>query len=401
MSQLTNQKILVAVTGSIAAYKSVLLVRDLQKAGAEVRVIMTPSATHFVSTLTFSTLTHHPVYTDVISEDGWNNHVELGLWADCMIIAPCTANTLSGMASGRVDSIVLAVYLSAKCPVYYAPAMDRDMWKHPSTTRNRQLVKSYGNLEIPVGDGFLASGLMGEGRMAEPADIVAFVEQQLSVSQDLRGQSVMITAGPTREAIDPVRYISNKSTGRMGIALAEAAAARGALVTLILGPSALRPQHPEIAVLSVTSAADMYDASVAAFSKCDVAIMSAAVADYRPIEIADQKIKKKEGDLSIQLERTLDIAKALGEKKTTKQVLVGFALETQDGIANATKKVNKKNFDFIVLNTLEDKGAGFAGNTNKVTIIDVNGSQERYPLKSKSEVAHDILNYLVKNFQLT
>lgn len=400
MSILANKKILIAVTGSIAAYKSVILIRDLQRAGAEVRVIMTPSATHFVSALTFSTLTHHPVYTDVISEHGWNNHVDLGLWADCMIIAPCTANTLSGMAHGRVDSIVLAVYLSAKCPVYYAPAMDRDMWIHPSTTRNRQLLQSYGNLEIPVGEGFLASGLIGEGRMAEPLDIVAFVYQQFNQAEDLVGKSIMITAGPTREALDPVRFISNKSTGKMGIAIAEEAANRGAKVTLILGPTSIRPTNPRIKIIDVVSADEMYNASNDTYINQDIGIMTAAVADYKPTEIANQKIKKQDNQLSLDLDRTQDIAQSLGQIKRDDQYLIGFALETQNEIENATRKINKKNFDFIVLNSLSDKGAGFAVDTNKVTIIDAEGNQEMYALKSKVEVAHDILNYLVKNYIL-
>ncbi len=396
MSDLANTKILLAVTGSIAAYKSVVLLRDLQKAGAEVRVIMTPAAAHFVSPLTFSTLTHHAVYSSVISEDGWNSHVELGLWADCMVIAPCTANTLSGMAHGRVDNIVLAVYLSAKCPVYYAPAMDRDMWLHPSTTNNRQLVKSYGNLEVPVGEGYLASGLTGEGRMAEPSQIVDFVKAQLH-PQDLQGQSILITAGPTQEALDPVRYLTNKSTGKMGIALADRCAARGAKVTLVLGPTQYRPQHQSVEVVSIISAQEMYDASVQRFEDCDIAIMAAAVADYRPLSTSDQKIKKKDNDLSLPLARTQDIAKTLGQAKNKTQLLIGFALETQNAIENAKRKVQSKNFDCIVLNTLEDKGAGFGGDTNKVRIIDQVGNIEEYPLKSKTEVADDILNYIINN----
>lgn len=396
MSDLANTKILVAVTGSIAAYKSVVLVRALQKEGAEVRVIMTPSAKHFVNPLTFATLSRHEVFTNVISEDDWNSHVELGLWADCMIIAPCTAHTLSGMAHGRVDSIVLAVYLSAKCPVYYAPAMDRDMWKHPSTTHNRNLVQSYGNLEIPVGDGFLASGLTGEGRMAEPETIVDFVKTQLN-NQDLKGKSVLITAGPTQEALDPVRYLTNKSTGKMGIALADRCAARGANVTLVLGPTHHRPTHGKVDVVSVISASEMYNACLQRFATTDIAIMAAAVADYKPQNTSDQKIKKKDDDLNLSLARTDDIAKSLGQSKKKGQLLVGFALETQNAIENAKRKVESKNFDCIVLNTLEDKGAGFGGDTNKVRIIDKVGNVQEYELKSKREVAEDILNYLTKN----
>jgi len=396
MSDLANTKILLAVTGSIAAYKSVLLLRDLQKAGAEVRVIMTPSAKHFVNPLTFSTLSKHEVYTDVISEDDWNSHVELGLWADCMLIAPCTANTLSGMANGRVDSIVLAVYLSAKCPIFYAPAMDRDMWKHPSTVANRTKVKSYGNLELPVGDGFLASGLTGEGRMAEPSDIVEFIKSQLKL-QDLKGKSVLITAGPTQEALDPVRYLSNKSTGKMGIALADRCAARGANVTLVLGPTHLLPTQSKVEVVSIISAQEMYDECTLRYPDMDIAIMAAAVADYKPLNSSDQKIKKKDEDLSLPLARTLDIAKALGRSKKQGQLLIGFALETQNAIENAKRKVKSKNFDCIVLNTLEDKGAGFGGDTNKVRILDKEGNIEEYSLKSKADVAEDILNYLTKN----
>lgn len=398
MSAIKHKRILLAVSGSIAAYKSVILLRELQKRGAEVRVIMTPSAAKFVAPLTFASLSQSEVYTEVVSNDAWNNHVELGLWADAMIIAPCTANTLAGMAHGLANNIILAVYLSAKCPVYYAPAMDRDMWKHPTTTRNRKLMEDYGIKEIPIGDGYLASGLIGEGRMAEPEDIADYLEVQLKSTQDLLGVRLLMTAGPTREYIDPVRFVSNPSTGKMGIAIAEEASKRGAEVTLILGPTNRMPEDKSIDVVNVITAQEMYEACINRFEQSTVAIMTAAVADYRPANKADQKIKKKGEGMQILLERTLDIAGSLGAKKKAGQVLVGFALETQDGEANAAAKVVKKNFDFIVLNTLADSGAGFGVDTNKITIIDKNESQTPYELKSKKKVATDIVNYLKNNY---
>ena len=398
MSILKHKRILLAVSGSIAAYKSVILLRELQKRGAEVKVIMTPSAAKFVAPLTFASLSKSDVFTEVVSNDAWNNHVELGLWADAMVVAPCTANTLAGMAHGLAHNIVLAVYLSAKCPVYYAPAMDRDMWKHPTTLRNRELLQSYGLKEVPIGDGYLASGLIGEGRMAEPEDIADFLAMQFKASQDLFGINLLMTAGPTREYIDPVRFISNPSSGKMGIAIAEEASRRGAQVTLVLGPTNRMPEDKSIQVVKVVTAQDMYEACAERYAECNVAIMTAAVADYRPAEQAEHKIKKKSDDLSVALERTTDIAATLGGKKQPKQVLVGFALETQDGLANASKKVAKKNFDFIVLNSLADSGAGFGVDTNKITIIDKDGSHHPYELKSKRAVAIDIVNYLKNNY---
>jgi len=396
MNPLKHKKIVLAVTGSIACYKSLFLTRSLIKAGAEVRVLMSPSATKFVAPLSFSTLSKHPVFTSVIDEEAWNNHVELGLWGDLMLVAPCTATSLAKMANGIADTIITAVYLSAKCPIWFAPAMDRDMWKHPSTQENIRKLTSYGNKIIPVGEGELASGLVGAGRMAEPEDIVAAVSGFFSKEQDLAGKKVVITAGPTQESLDPVRFIGNHSSGRMGIELAEVCAARGAQVTLVLGPSVLSPEHPQIDIVHVRSAQDMYDATVKIFPSADLAIMAAAVADYRPKSYSDEKIKKKDGDMKIELERTQDIAAQLGSTKKAKQITVGFALETMDAEANAKRKLKKKNFDMIVLNSLKDKGAGFQHNTNKVKIINTKGEVRDYELKSKRDVAEDIVNQIVE-----
>jgi len=396
MNPLKHKKIVLAVTGSIACYKSLFLTRLLIKAGAEVRVLMSPSATKFVAPLSFSTLSKHPVFTSVIDEEAWNNHVELGLWGDLMLVAPCTATSLAKMANGIADTIITAVYLSAKCPIWFAPAMDRDMWKHPSTQENIRKLTSYGNKIIPVGEGELASGLVGAGRMAEPEDIVAAVSGFFSKEQDLAGKKVVITAGPTQESLDPVRFIGNHSSGRMGIELAEVCAARGAQVTLVLGPSVLSPEHPQIDIVHVRSAQDMYDATVKIFPSADLAIMAAAVADYRPKSYSDEKIKKKDGDMKIELERTQDIAAQLGSTKKAKQITVGFALETMDAEANAKRKLKKKNFDMIVLNSLKDKGAGFQHNTNKVKIINTKGEVRDYELKSKRDVAEDIVNQIVE-----
>jgi len=396
MNPLKHKKIVLAVTGSIACYKSLFLTRLLIKAGAEVRVLMSPSATKFVTPLSFSTLSKHPVFTSVIDEEAWNNHVEFGLWGDLMLVAPCTATSLAKMANGIADTIITAVYLSAKCPIWFAPAMDRDMWKHPSTQENIRKLTSYGNKIIPVGEGELASGLVGAGRMAEPEDIVAAVSGFFSAQQDLAGKKVVITAGPTQESLDPVRFIGNHSSGRMGIELAEVCAARGAQVTLVLGPSVLRPEHPQIDIVHVRSAQDMYDATVKIFPSADLAIMAAAVADYRPKSYSDEKIKKKDGDMKIELERTQDIAAQLGSTKKEKQITVGFALETMNAEANAKRKLKKKNFDMIVLNSLKDKGAGFQHNTNKVKIINTKGEVRDYELKSKRDVAEDIVNQIVE-----
>jgi len=396
MNPLKHKKIVLAVTGSIACYKSLFLTRLLIKAGAEVRVLMSPSATKFVTPLSFSTLSKHPVFTSVIDEEAWNNHVEFGLWGDLMLVAPCTATSLAKMANGIADTIITAVYLSAKCPIWFAPAMDRDMWKHPSTQENIRKLTSYGNKIIPVGEGELASGLVGAGRMAEPEDILAAVSGFFSAQQDLAGKKVVITAGPTQESLDPVRFIGNHSSGRMGIELAEVCAARGAQVTLVLGPSVLRPEHPQIDIVHVRSAQDMYDATVKIFPSADLAIMAAAVADYRPKSYSDEKIKKKDGDMKIELERTQDIAAQLGSTKKEKQITVGFALETMNAEANAKRKLKKKNFDMIVLNSLKDKGAGFQHNTNKVKIINTKGEVRDYELKSKRDVAEDIVNQIVE-----
>lgn len=354
---------------------------------------MTPAATRFITPLTLSTLSKHPVHTEVTAGDSWNNHVELGLWADAIVVAPATATTLSKMAQGICDSMVVATYLSAKCPVFVAPAMDLDMWKHPATQHNLDRLRSYGNHVIPVGHGELASGLVGEGRMAEPEDIVAFLAQFFAPpTTPLQDKKVLITAGPTYEDLDPVRFIGNRSTGRMGICIAEAACQLGAHVTLLLGPTALRPMaHERLRVVTVRSAQQMYEAASAHYPTSDVAILAAAVADYTPAEVATQKLKKQPGDMHIALKRTVDIAAALGTVKQPHQINVGFALETHDEAAQAAGKLQRKNFDFIVLNSLNDPGAGFQHDTNKVTLIDRNGSTS-FDLKSKAEVAHDILN---------
>jgi len=388
---LADKKIILGICGSIAAYKAATLVRLLIKQGAQVRVLMTPSATKFISPLTLSTLSKNTVHTSVIDDDSWNNHVEMGLWADFMIVAPATATTLAKMRMALCDNIIVATYLSAKCPVYFAPAMDLDMWKHPATQENIQKLQSYGNTLIPVGNGELASGLVGKGRMAEPEDIVKFVSQDTATNSYFSGKSILITAGPTYEAIDPVRFIGNRSTGKMGLEIALSFANKGAKVTLILGPSILDTNHPNIKVVRVQSAADMYKQAVKRYKKTNIAVMAAAVADYTPKQVAKQKIKKKGGGLKIELERTQDIAAKLGGMKTKKQFNVGFALETNNEAASAKGKLERKNFDMIVLNSLKDKGAGFGHDTNKVTIFDNKGRTHRYKLKFKKEVANDIL----------
>ncbi len=389
-----GKKIILGVSGSIAAYKAATLTRLLVKAGAEVQVLMTKNTGEFISPLTLSTLSKREVHSSVISEHGWNNHVELGLWADAMIIAPATATTLAKMANGICDNILTATYLSARCPVFVAPAMDLDMWKHPATLRNLQLLDSYGVKQLPVGYGELASGLIGEGRMAEPEEIVAYLTQFFAQKADFQGKKVLITAGPTYEAIDPVRFIGNRSSGKMGIALADALAARGAEVFLVLGPSRLTPKNATVKLQRVESAQEMYDACVANFENYDAAILSAAVADYRPAEVADQKIKKKGETLDIQLIKNPDIAATLGKAKREGQILVGFALETNDELENAKGKLERKNLDFIVLNSLRDAGAGFSGDTNKVTIVHRNNKIEKFELKSKDNVADDIIHAL-------
>jgi len=390
---LQNKKIVLGVCGSIAAYKAASLVRLLKKAEAEVKVIMTASASDFITPLTLSTLSKNPVYSNFIKNEAgeWNNHVELGLWADFILIAPASANTIAKMAHGQCDNLLLATYLSAKCPVYVAPAMDLDMYKHPSTEANIDSLQQYGNTIIDAEYGELASGLVGAGRMAEPESIVDFLSIK-SKKKALTGKSVLITAGPTYEAIDPVRFIGNHSSGKMGYALAETLANEGADIHLISGPTNLQVTHPNIKVTSVTSAQEMYDASVSIFNKMDIAVLAAAVADYKPDTVADQKIKKADSNLKISLTKTKDIAAELGKLKRNGQVMVGFALETENEESNAQKKIQSKNFDFIVLNSLNDKGAGFGHDTNKITIIDKQNKIHKFELKSKTAVAQDIVD---------
>lgn len=395
---LAGKKIVLAVTGSIAAYKTPHLVRLFVKAGADVRVIMTPSAANFVSPLSLATVAKHPVHSNVSDGAAWNNHVELGRWADAMIVAPCSANTLAKMANGLCDNLVCAVYLSAICPVFVAPAMDEDMWLHPSTKQNLQKIRSYGNHILPVGHGELASGLVGEGRMAEPEEIVAYMDSFFADSgrKPLKGSKALVTAGPTYERIDPVRFIGNFSTGKMGIAIAEALAHAGAEVTLVLGPSQQQVAHAGVQVVKVESALQMYDACTAAFDKMDVAVLSAAVADYRPVQMADQKIKKQGDTLELQLTKNADILAALGRAKREDQVLVGFALETNNEKENAAGKLNAKNADMIVLNSLKDEGAGFGHDTNKITMLMRDGDELSLPLQSKQDVASAIVKQILK-----
>lgn len=402
MSVLSGKKILLGVSGGIAAYKTATLVRLFIKAGADVQVVMTPASKDFVTPLTLSTLSKNPVHSNFYNEEDenalWNNHVELGLWADLMLIAPATANTLSKMVNGNCDNLLIATYLSAKCPVYFAPAMDLDMYKHPSTLASFQTLKQFGNTIIPAESGELASGLSGEGRMAEPENIVAFIEHDLESQLPLKGKRLLVTAGPTYEAIDPVRFIGNHSTGKMGFDIAECAAQLGAAVTLISGPTALQVKSKNIALVRVTSAAEMYAACHQYYPEVDVAICAAAVADYKPKFAADQKIKKSENTLTLELEKTKDILASLGQSKEN-QFLIGFALETENEIENAKLKIQKKNLDLIVLNSLQDKGAGFATATNKVTFIDKNFDIEAMPLKSKEAVATDIINKVISHYE--
>lgn len=402
MSVLSGKKIVLGISGGIAAYKTAALVRLFIKSGAQVKVVMTPAARDFVTPLTLSTLSKNPVYSTFYNDDDadaqWNNHVELALWADLLLIAPATANTLSKMATGNCDNLLIAVYLSAKCPVFFAPAMDLDMYKHPSTIESFNALKSYGNIMIPAESGELASGLSGEGRMAEPEHIVAFLESDIAGKLPLRGKKILITAGPTYEAIDPVRFIGNHSSGKMGFDLAQRAADLGASVILVSGPTHLRINHNLIEVISVTSAAEMYTACHEHFADADVAIAAAAVADYRPKFPAAQKIKKTESDLNIALEKTKDILASLGELKKN-QFLVGFALETENEIEHAKQKISKKNLDLIVLNSLNDEGAGFGKPTNKITFIDRDFNTEAMQLKSKEAVAADILNKVIKHYE--
>ncbi|GAB2978957.1 bifunctional phosphopantothenoylcysteine decarboxylase/phosphopantothenate--cysteine ligase CoaBC [Mucilaginibacter puniceus] len=389
---LESKNIVLGICGSIAAYKSASLVRLLVKAGANVQVVMTPDAINFITPLTLSTLSKNPVYHQYFEpETGeWNNHVELALWADILLIAPTSANTLAKMATGLVDNLLTAVYLSAKCPVYFAPAMDLDMWKHTTTIQNVKQLQSFGNILIPPGNGDLASGLQGEGRMAEPEDIIAFLAADIKKKLPLVNLKALVTAGPTYEAIDPVRFIGNHSSGKMGFAIADELAAMGADVTLIAGPSAQKSKQRSVKRIDVTSAAEMLDQCQQHFTTANICVMSAAVADYTPVNIAQQKIKKQDAGFNIDLKKTTDILKTLGELKRADQLLIGFALETNDEEQNAIDKLKKKNLDFIVLNSLNDEGAGFKGDTNKITIIDRYLQKTGFDLKTKNEVAKDI-----------
>ena len=395
---LENKKIVLGITGSIAAYKACILARLLIKKGAEVQVVMTPSAKEFITPLTLATLTQKPVVSEFFDRrDGsWHSHVSLGLWADAMLVAPASASTIGKMANGIADNMLVTTYLSMKSPVFVAPAMDLDMYAHPSTQANLQKLQSYGNHIIEPGTGFLASKLEGKGRMEEPEKIVEVLEQYFAKQQKLAGKKVLITAGPTYEKIDPVRFIGNYSSGKMGLALAEVCAEQGAEVTLICGPVMLQTSHPNIKRIDVESAQQMYEAATKHFPKTDIAILCAAVADFTPKTTADKKIKRKGDDLTIKLQPTQDIAAALGAQKKKKQVLVGFALETDNELKNAKDKMERKNLDLIVLNSLQDKGAGFRVDTNKVTIIDRHSGLTAYDTKTKREVAEDIVECIVK-----
>ncbi|SIP90077.1 phosphopantothenoylcysteine decarboxylase / phosphopantothenate--cysteine ligase [Chryseobacterium sp. RU37D] len=392
---LSGKKILIAISGGIAAYKTHFLIRDFVKKGAEVQIIMTPDAEHFVTKLSISTLSKKPVYTDFYSDNGtWNSHVEIALWADVMIVAPCTANTLAKMVHGMCDNLVIATYMSAKCPVFIAPAMDLDMYAHPSTNKNLVLAESYGHIVIPAENGELASGLTGQGRMAEPETISKAVEDffDSNVQKTLKGKTVLITAGPTYEAIDPVRFIGNHSSGKMGFSLAEEASKRGAKVILISGPSSQTINDRNVDLHKVTSAKEMLAKVFEFYDKIDIGIASAAVADYSPKDVAKEKIKKDDENLMIELIKNPDILKTMGEKKTH-QFLVGFALETQNEEENAKGKLAKKNLDMIVLNSLRDEGAGFKNDTNKIKIFTKTEKKE-FDLKSKDDVAKDILDFV-------
>ena len=391
-------RIILGICGSIAAYKAATLIRLLVKSGADVRVVMTPDAVNFITPLTLSTLSKNPVLVDYFApETGeWNNHVELGLWGDVMIIAPASANTIAKMAGGLCDNLLMAVYLSAKCPVYFAPAMDLDMWKHTATQENIIKIQSFGNILIPPGTGELASGLHGEGRMVEPEEIIDFLFADIKSKLPLANQKMLVTAGPTYEAIDPVRFIGNHSSGKMGFAIADELAKLGADVTLISGPSAQISKEHGVKRINVTSAAEMLDVCLQNFGSANACIMSAAVADYTPVTIAQQKIKKKEDGFSIDVKKTADILNELGKLKAPGQILVGFALETNNEEINAIDKLQRKNLDFIVLNSLNDEGAGFKKDTNKITIIDKALNKTVYDLKTKDEVARDICAKIIE-----
>lgn len=394
---LRGKNILVGVTGSIAAYKSAILIRSLVKEGASVKVIMTPAATEFISPLTLSTLSKNPVsqnFFDTKSGE-WTSHVDMGLWADLYIIAPATANSIAKFANGICEDLLAAVYLSARCPVIIAPAMDLDMYRHDSTTKNINTLQKFGNSIIDADHGELASGLVGEGRMAEPEKIVEIISAFFDTDLPLKDKIVLVTAGPTHEAIDPVRFIGNHSSGKMGYAIAEELAEKGANVKLVSGPSQLCTQHPNISKHAVNSAEEMYQESQSSSESADIIVLAAAVADYKPIKKATEKIKKQGESMTLELTKTVDIAAALGKEKKPGQLIVGFALETENGLANAKEKIEKKNFDLIVLNSLKDEGAGFGHDTNKITIIDKEGVQKDFTLKTKKEVARDIVNEII------
>jgi phosphopantothenoylcysteine decarboxylase/phosphopantothenate--cysteine ligase len=390
-----DKKILLAITGSIAAYKSILLIRLLVKAGAEVKVVMTPAAKDFVSPLTLSTLSKGPVVSDLFNNESWSNHVMLGRWADVMVIAPLSCNTLGKMAHGLCDNMLLATYLSATCPVVLVPAMDEDMWHHPTTKSNLEKVASFGNKIIPVEKGELASGLYGDGRMAEPETIFAFIEENFFLNKDLAGKKALVTAGPTFEPIDPVRFIGNHSSGKMGVAICRELARRGAEVHLILGPSSIPVDEDRIHLHKVQTAEQMYETCLEMFPKADITIMSAAVADYTPVNAYHEKIKKSSDTFTVELTKTKDILKSLGEKKYNGQILVGFALETTNEREYALNKLKSKNADMIVLNSLNDEGAGFGYDTNKITIFEKSGKEISYDRKPKQQVAKDIVDRIV------
>ncbi len=400
MSILNRKKVVLAISAGIAAYKAAFLVRLLIKKGAEVRVILTPEALDFVTPLTLSTLSKNPVEWQFNDAEGnWNNHVELGLWADLMIVAPATANTISKMADGASGNLLLAVYLSAKCPVYVAPAMDLDMYRHPSTKENLKKLESFGNLIIPAESGELASGLSGEGRMAEPENIISFLENNLESKAPLYRKKVLVSAGPTYELIDPVRFVGNFSSGKMGIEIAKAAADMGATVTLVCGPSSISTQGYGINRTDVISANEMQAVMESNYPDSDIVIMSAAVADYRPETVAAKKIKKVGDEMILRLIKNPDILFGLGQKKKN-QILVGFALETNDEVENAKSKLDRKNLDMIVLNSMQDKEAGFRKDTNKVSFITKDKEVIGHEAKNKSEVAKDILNFILEKFDV-
>ena len=403
MSILSGKKILLGISGGIAAYKTATLVRGFVKAGADVKVVLTPAAKDFVTPLTLATLSKNPVHSTFFDKENenelWNNHVDLALWADLMIIAPATANTLSKMANGASDNLLLACYLSAKCEIYFAPAMDLDMYQHPATTQSFKTLQNFGNTMIPAESGELASGLVGKGRMAEPENIISFIEKDILSQLPLKNKTVLITAGPTYEAIDPVRFIGNRSTGKMGYALANTAASLGAKVILVSGPSFEKVKFISITIIKVESADEMYNAVHQHYKNTDIAIATAAVADFKPAKIATQKIKKKGASMQIELTPTKDILAAMGESKKN-QFLVGFALETNNEVANAKGKLKRKNLDLIVLNSLQDKGAGFATSTNKISIIDKSESIKIFDLKSKKEVAKDIFDSIIEKLKI-